>query len=234
MNNIDLLTVAMSFKRDVAEFERAARQFTNTVDPRIAYQPYASQHDQDMMNLFFTEWFLFEYILASGQTPLRSYVANPPHGAEEESVKALSELVDSQTFSQFTVHELKPHENTAVFQDMRDGQCYLVHDAYVSRKPSYEKGSVATRIGKINDEWQCLGGVLVHDNTAAEDTFILDFLPFDGVHASQFLALAKNVIGTKGSTRVSAYSHTDEDPAVPSTYYSQHPVTYAEEAAYVY
>lgn len=137
----------------------------------------------------FTTWFVLEYRLASGKTPLEHFALCAPRRTELERAQAevLRQVAATQRFGLFWVRAADRHAGTLELEDAHDGAVYTVHDrtraAEVADAPGFERALaqegqaslMATHLAEVAGEWRLPAGVLALRYDLDEAAFAASF-----------------------------------------------------------
>lgn len=137
----------------------------------------------------FTTWFVLEYRLASGKTPLEHYALCAPRRTELERAQAetLRQVAATQRFGLFWVCAADKHAGTLELEDAHDGTAYTVHDraraAEVAEAPGFvrsltEEGKtnlLVAHVAEVAGEWRLPAGVLALRYDLDEEAFASSF-----------------------------------------------------------
>ena len=134
----------------------------------------ASQQMQDELLASFVEWFVFEWRLENGQTPLEHYALAAPRRTPEERAQAevLRQSAASQLFSLFWVRSADEAAHVVRLEDAVNGATFDVYDEDLAHEMAAPAGKgapdaaggtlVATRLVCVAGEWRCpIGALLV-------------------------------------------------------------------------
>lgn len=132
----------------------------------------ASQQMQDELLASFVEWFVFEWKLESGQTPLEHYALAASRRTPEERAQAevLRQSAASQLFSLFWVRSADDAAHVTRLEDAVNGATFDVYDEDLAHEMATAPGEaapaggtlVATRLVCVAGEWRCpIGALLV-------------------------------------------------------------------------
>lgn len=137
----------------------------------------------------FTTWFVLEYRLASGKTPLEHFALCAPRRTELERAQAevLRQVANTQRFGLFWVRAADRHAGTLELEDAHDGTAYTVHDrtraAEVADAPGFERSLaqegqaslMAAHLAEVAGEWRLPAGVLALRYGLDEAAFAASF-----------------------------------------------------------
>lgn len=137
----------------------------------------------------FTTWFVLEYYLASGKTPLEHFALCAPRRTELERVQAetLRQVAATQRFGLFWVRAADKHAGTLELEDAHDGTVYTVHDraraAEVAEAPGFvrsltQEGKtnlLVAHVAEVAGEWRLPAGVLALRYDLDEEAFASSF-----------------------------------------------------------
>ena len=135
----------------------------------------------------FMTWFVLEYRLASGKTPLEHFAPCAPRRTELERAQAevLRQVANTQRFGLFWVRAADRHAGT--LEDAHDGTAYTVHDrtraAEVADAPGFERSLaqegqaslMAAHLAEVAGEWRLPAGVLALRYDLDEAAFAASF-----------------------------------------------------------
>lgn len=163
-------------RRDAEYFERAQNEFERAVQP-VAYHVICPTADEiDQMNIAFTEWFLFEFAVRDGMSPLRHFVQDMAerdsqgsgHRAHAARLARLVQVADTQRFSRFQIAEKYPEERELVLVDIRTAERARVYDPVSSRRNTWRDGTLALRIARVDGRWLSVGKTALYDRESYE------------------------------------------------------------------
>ena len=181
--------------------------FMSIVDPVPAHGPLPDLRFQQLSNMAFTEWLLFECELRDGMTPLELYLAEPPRSLGEDSAARLRQVAETQFFSRFEILSKDRAAGVAALRDVRDGRRYDVADPRVCEIERWRDGTIAERIAHVDGAWTFVGQMHLYDVAPASETAVDgpgELHPEDGDEhwylepAGYFLRLVRDVMGAGG------------------------------------
>ena len=186
--------------------DAAGIEFEKIVRPFALYSDAPSREGIDAANMCFTEWALFDRPLERGRTPLQLYIERRPDGVADLEVARLRQIEQSQFFSRFEIVSKDAASGCAVLRDVRTGRRYLVHDPFLCTNNRWQDGTIAERIGCVDDAWYVVGQARLYDHATPAQT------EHDGpgeIHpedrgdpilrdAGFFLRLVRDVMGIEG------------------------------------
>lgn len=122
----------------------------------------------------FVTWFLLEYRLSSGKTPLAHYALCAPRRTAQERVQAevMRQVADTSRFGLFWVRAADASLGTLELDGAHDGAAYTVHDracaARVAEAPGFESAAgnpgranlLAAHLAQVAEEWRLPAGIL--------------------------------------------------------------------------
>lgn len=194
-------------RRKVGWLDRAAREFGELVDPYAYYAVNPALDEIMLANMCFTEWFLFESLLQDGKTPLGRYIDRHPDGASDRAIERLRQVEVTQFFSRFEIKGKDAASGICDLRDVRTDTCYEVLDRRLCKRRRWCKGTIAERIGCVDDQWQLVGQVHLYDRALPQDTAVDgpgEVHPedigdgFDTARMSYYLRLLRDTIGMGG------------------------------------
>jgi hypothetical protein len=146
------------------EVARAFREFFDENDPGMDGAPAPF----DWAASLFNEWFLFDFVLRNGRTPLEDFIAKNPLSLPEEAIGLYRALYESHA-GLFEVKSIALGESLAL-KELRTGTRFRVRE--FSATFTLRKGDLFFgRVGKVGDRWELVGSDLVavpHGASAAE------------------------------------------------------------------
>lgn len=146
---------APQHKTDV---QRAFREFFDQQDLSNGESVVASALEEGLFN----EWFLYDFILSSGETPLAHFVAKNPLKASKSEIKFYRELSENNIYGMFEVKRV----------DVGAG---LEIENVKTRVTSFVREQQLTYQVKRGDAFFArIGRVLDHDELVGADTFLLE------------------------------------------------------------
>ncbi|MCX6738119.1 MAG: hypothetical protein NTY11_01730 [Candidatus Parcubacteria bacterium] len=110
----------------------------------------------------FNEWFLYDFIMADGYTPLEHFVNTNPFNLEEAELKLYRDLLDNR-FGIFEALEIELGHSLTI-KDLQTGEEWFV----LENKGTYdlEKNRLFFgRVGKVDDHYELVGA----DSFSIED-----------------------------------------------------------------
>ncbi len=106
----------------------------------------------------FNEWFLFDFVLWNGRTPLEDFIARNPLSLPKEALGLYRALQESRT-GLFEVKAIALGESLAL-KELRTGTRFRVRE--FSATFTLRKGDLFFgRVGKVGDRWELVGSDLV-------------------------------------------------------------------------
>lgn len=175
--------------RSAAYTRRARREFERAVDPLAFHLERPSLRSLMCVNLAFTEWFLFEFRLSGGLTPVEMTAGHPPAEMPVDRCLRLGEVARTQFFSLFAIREKLPESGEVRLLDLRGGGEYLVQAGELCRMRNWRRGAVMLRIARVGGQWIYVGRTLFYDRAPVAATRLLPELGCNaGVLAGERLA----------------------------------------------
>lgn len=166
----DLFPVMSYFRQHTDAVPEAMDVYFSTIEATPEGQP--DQASEDALLGTFMEWFIFDYQLPGGQTPLSHYALVAPSRTPEQRATAelLRQAAATQFFSLFWLRAADKAAGTLTLQDAASGVTYEVFDEDEAAKLAGREGAlVATRLMRQGEEWRIpLGSVLSRDGLDEE------------------------------------------------------------------
>lgn len=149
--------------RSADYFERSRMEYERYVRPAASFAERVTRQEMELINLTYTEWFLFEYELRDGLTPLECFVAQPPESAPTSCVNRLRQVAETQRFLRCAILEKSPEAGDVLLEDLGSGEAYLVQAPVAARRDSWRDGSLAIRIARVGGSWLHVGKTMLYD-----------------------------------------------------------------------
>ena len=161
----------------------ASQEFMDYVQP-AADLPY--QQRQQLPELM-VEWFVFDYLLPNGLTPLQEYIKLNPDRQTRTVMRRLEEAESTQFATDFWLEEAVADQSLLVLQPFGSQTQYRVLERLGSRQLDGRTGAIGVRLTKIEDEWSIAGNfvyyypvqptqqmrdMLLHTGSSASTAFI--------------------------------------------------------------
>lgn len=160
----DVLAVFKRWADRSAEYyERSAREFEERVRPAAYYVIVPRPGDVEFANICFTEWFLYEFALREGKSPLMWFVERPPARTPAERIRRLGQVAETQRFSQFAILDKHPKTREVDLADLCSGRELRVTAPMVCGKGGWKDGSVGIRIACVDGQWISVGKAVLYD-----------------------------------------------------------------------
>lgn len=140
------------FSREQFEKEiiRAEREFFNKVDFDI--EDSFKRRDED--TAMFNEWFIFDFKLSNGKTPLEDFYERNPYNLNLVRLQIYKDLQENY-FGFYEVKEVKLGEGLTL-ENLHTGKIYQVRE--YSGTFYLKEGQVfSTRVGKVGDHYELAG-----------------------------------------------------------------------------
>ena len=105
------------------------------------------------LNQLFSEWFVFDFKLKTGKSPLETYVHRNPDQLNKEELRDMRAAGKTEFTSTFHVGSVDHEKYEIELIDMETGKKYLVYDLAGSRQLEGDDGLLAVRIYRIQGKW---------------------------------------------------------------------------------
>lgn len=151
--------------RGAEYFERSRSEYERVVDPAAYYRQDPDMSELEAVNLSYTEWFLFEFGMRGGKSPVECYVDDPPSDATRAQLGRLRQVADTQFFSRFGIEGKRRDEGDVELVDLMGGGGYVAHVPVACHRRSWRTGSLAVRIARVDGHWMQVGGMLLYDRS---------------------------------------------------------------------
>lgn len=195
------------YDRDEEYFERSRTEFELCVDPLVCYEESPTEREIIQMNVCYTEWFLFEFNMRGGSSPLeltaREGFPGKGRGDEARSYRRMDRLVqlaDTQYFSRFLIKRKVPARECAHLVDLFTGEELLVHSKLICDKDHWGKGSLGMRVACVDGEWMDVGQSIFYDRAPIEECEIETPDELEGRTEMMLMPDGRNVLRRAAST----------------------------------
>ncbi len=112
-------------------------------------------YNDKQVAVMFLEWFVFDYKMANGRSPLENYLKEKFDNLSEEEILAGNDLLDNE-YGFFLVSNVEPGRGI-VLQSLNTGRRYGVKEKRGS-KNVVENQIMVARVGKVDNHWEIVGG----------------------------------------------------------------------------
>lgn len=154
--------------REAEYFERSRLAFEEAVRPAAYYERKPDPRFIVQANMAYTEWFLFEFGLAGGKTPLELFVERPPDGTRAERLGRLEQVAQTQRFSRFAIRDKRVETGELGVVDLRTGERLVVRNERACQMRTWRDGTLGQRIARVEGEWLLVGQTLLYDRASYE------------------------------------------------------------------
>ncbi|MCL2631651.1 MAG: hypothetical protein FWD45_00945 [Coriobacteriia bacterium] len=146
-----LFTTIIDFfgQRDASLSETVAGEFFDYVEPRASLD----NEEFDRLVGLFNEWFLFDYVLPSGLTPLMEYLRDNPENLSQEQLMILEEVGASHFSSDFWLMGVDSDAGLVLLEPFHEEVTFEVFDSRASVDMADLKGALALRLVRVQDQW---------------------------------------------------------------------------------
>ncbi len=188
---------------DAPYYEESAELFSELVRPQACYKLRPSSADLVEMNLAYTEWFLFEFPLLRGMTPLELSAGETGAWEEESSndrAIRLSQVADTQRFSQFCISGAGERGAVRLVDVIRDEEIEL-NKPELAQNANWCRGIFGLRVAKVDGTWVLVGKNCFCDRAPYQDrsrAFLPTPLRSASSTGSLYLDLLRETIGLDG------------------------------------
>lgn len=155
--------------REAEYFDRSREEYERFVRPTVCYEEFPDPEVMKHVNICYTEWFLFEFLLARGMTPLELFVDEPPAGVSEACLDRLDQVAVTEAFSRFAIREKHLPGDRVRLYDLRAMREVIVRLPVVNRRSTWDDGTLSLRVARVDDEWVGVGKTLFYDRSPLVD-----------------------------------------------------------------
>lgn len=145
---IDYYFGKAKFKEEIL---RALREFFNrpNLGPRERLEPW-DEDDGEMFN----EWFIFDFKLSNGKTPLENFYEKNPYNLNRTLLQVYKDLQDNH-FGFYKVKEIRLGEGLTL-KNLRTGKVYRVRE-FAATFSLKEEQVFSGRVGRVDDHYELVG-----------------------------------------------------------------------------
>jgi len=136
--------------------EAATREFIDLVDP----DPKLNYETRVRLNELANEWFIFDFVMENGLTPLQEYTRINPESRGGMIIKRLKEAEKTQFASDFWLTDVDVASSYLVVEPFLQDAEYRILDYLASQQLSEQRGDIKLRVAKVEDEWILAGNVI--------------------------------------------------------------------------
>lgn len=104
---------------------------------------------------FFHEWLVFDFKLKSGINIISDYYLKNPDNLSQDILNELKQIIKTQFFDILEIVDVRPGAWLKLY-GLSSGKIYKVYDK-VGSSNNISKGSLWTRLGKVNNRWYLVG-----------------------------------------------------------------------------
>ena len=191
--------------RGAPYFADAQDLFEQYVRPLAELSPAPRVDDLVQMNLAFTEWFLFEYKVCGGHTPVELSAGALDDAGDEQDANdraiRLGQVADTQRFSQFAIEVADEATGNVCLRDLMGEGRIELHRPEIVEHRRWRRGIISLRVAEVDGTFVEVGKTRLYDRApehggawGLEPTRLR---PGPGT-GSFFLDLLREVIGEDG------------------------------------
>ncbi|MCL2136523.1 MAG: hypothetical protein FWH40_03230 [Coriobacteriia bacterium] len=150
------LVVDYSIREHMQVAAQAYEEFMDFIDPDPGLSPSKTAQLSD----FALEWFVFDYKLPRGISPIEEYIRKNPDRQSRTVMRRLEEAFATQFVARFWLDEVRASESLLVVQPYHDETIYRIRDRAASYDLDGQVGTISIRLAKIEDEWLIIGNII--------------------------------------------------------------------------
>ncbi len=135
------------------EISRALKEFFGDDAPKIEDGQIQFRSEEE--NSLFNEWFVYDFRLSNGKTPLEDFYYRNPYHLKIDRLQIYKDLQEN-VYSYFKVIK-KILGSGLVLEDIITGRIYEVKE-YSLTFEVFEGQSFPTRVGRVGDHYEIVGG----------------------------------------------------------------------------
>ncbi|MEE1274088.1 MAG: hypothetical protein UHI81_06255 [Olegusella sp.] len=174
--------------------------FCREVDPYITHVKAPRDIDVDLVDSMFFEWFVFDYRMSDGRTPLEIYAECAPDGLDACKQSLMCQLRQTQRFAQYWVISQDPLAGVSTLRDASNGEVLMLHDDIVAQTPWWQHGLLGLRVALLDGTWYMMGRTPMHD--AGRPLSVTGY-----IERPTFLSLVQKTVGLDGEYLDSVQLH---------------------------
>lgn len=171
----------------------AFREFITQVDPDIDEDDNLAE---DMLQSLCLEWFLFDFKLEDGTTPLERLVEAAPAGITKKELDEFRQSAETHLSSTFLVVGVHPALSLVTLEDLSTGQRYPVTDASLSHSLPDDGGIIGARLVYVDGTWYFPGNPAFYYPVVPTKR-MLEMLRENANPEERFIDLARSRYGRK-------------------------------------
>ena len=172
----------------------AYREFLALVDPDVDED---DEQAEDLLHSLCLEWFLFDFKLENGKTPLEHLVADAPESISEKALDEFRQSAETHFSSTFLVAGAHPALSLVTLEDLSTGQRYPVTDTSLSRGLPDGGGIIGARLVNVDGAWYFPGNPVFFLPVVPTDR-MLKMIREDANPKEEFIDLVRSHFGRKG------------------------------------
>ena len=138
--------------------EDASRLFAKTISPDLSAPPEV----QERLGALFAEWFIFDYQLPNGRTPLQDYVLENPEQQSNSVIRRFKESVETQVAADFWISKVNAAAGLLELEAVEGGKTYFVYDWTLSKELDGTEGMLGMRIIQVEGRWVTAGNPIYY------------------------------------------------------------------------
>ncbi|MCL2136444.1 MAG: hypothetical protein FWH40_03935 [Coriobacteriia bacterium] len=188
--------------------EVATDEFFDYVDPRDDL----SEDEFDRLIGLLNEWFVFDYLLPNGLSPLAEYLRDNPERLQASEIAALKEADASHFSTDFWLLGTDVDNDILVLEPFHEACEYEVYDPQASVEMSGLRGAIGLRLVRINDRWQPAGTGVYFVEADPTDELKSLVRESDEIGVMQFIDLVKENFGLDRNTAITSAGISELGP----------------------
>lgn len=153
---------AWSYEQDDC-IEKAQQLYKRVVNPIVYHEKYPSPEAFQHANLCFTEWFMFDFNMSDGHSPLESFLERASSDIPVEQRQTLKEIAASHVFSHFSIRHKNIDSGHVLLRDICSDADYTARLPNACQRTSWERGMLSVRIGCVGGTWHQVGKTMAYD-----------------------------------------------------------------------
>ena len=181
------------FRSDEQTVERACDGFIAYVDP----DPELDAQKERFLNGLMLEWFIFDYLLPSGLTPLEEYVQHNPEGRGGIALGRFKQAAQTQFCADFVIKEASASKSLLVLETLEGGEEYRVLEYAASQQLDGQPGILGMRLVQVDGDWLTAGNPVYYFPVQPTDRMLAMMREESEGESRSFIDMVKTHFGVR-------------------------------------
>jgi len=127
--------------------DRAGQEFFNYV------QAVQEKVAKEKIEQLFNEWFVYDFKLKTGKTPLETYVHRNPDDLSEHDIDLMKQAGENNFTGYFWIEKVDAKTQLLTIRECVTNTRYEIRDVTASQSVKDNAGLVAARLIQLDDQW---------------------------------------------------------------------------------